>query len=425
MSKTSKKNKKDVLNFQKIKAWVISHKKIVIGLSLICILGFAVGFAINSVLFDRQQSNAQASSLGYGNTTYGECGYGDDICPFGELTNTDISGGINGQTFAQATNLVCADAAVNTTTTCTGTLPAGISAPTTGLKLNVEGQTSSTCTFTGQNFSCPNLAVGSTTGVRKIQGAIGTNTPADTGKTITVSPRVITPADIANIGTGTESDPFVNLTCGANNSAVAATPTTCTGTLKPGYSIPTDFQLGVGTDPSGSCTQVGQVVTCVNIPVTTTTGDQPLKAKVGTTTADTGKTVTVVVAQGDVCSQTRPCVLFENEIIFNPSKANPPKFGEQDLRLSVVSTAITSQIESCTISTRVYGSTTTYSNVKETTASTGSLCSGLLTRTAQVDPKWDFEVKIKTTDGKYYQANPSYFLKYGAIGLVTITAVPV
>jgi hypothetical protein len=52
---------------------------------------------------------------------------------------------------------------------------------------------------------------------------------------------------------------------------------------------------------------------------------------------------------GDTCSELRPCVLFENEIVFNPSKANPPKFGEQDLRISIVSTAITSQIETCYI----------------------------------------------------------------------------
>ncbi len=342
-----------------------------------------------------------------------------------QLTHNDIVGGINGQTFAAATNLQCSDAVAYSTTTCTGTLPAGITPPATGLKLNVEGQTGITCTFTAQNFTCANMPAGSTTGTRKIQAAVGTNAPADTGKTINVTPKTITAPDLPNIGTGNVTDPFENLTCGTNNSVVAGTTTTCTGTLKSGYQIPTDFQLGVGTNPSGSCTQTGQTVTCTNVPVTTTLDTQPLKAKTGTTTADTGKTITVTApVDTNTCTQTRPCILFENEIVFNPTKANPPKFGQQDLRLSVVSTVITSQIESCTISTRVYGSSS-YTNIKETTASTGSLCSGLLTKQAQVDPKWDFEVKIKTTDGKYYQANPSYFLKYGAIGLVTISAVPV
>lgn len=101
------------------------------------------------------------------------------------------NGGLTtGQSFAQATNLNCSQAIAGQKIQCTGSLPEGYIAPTTGnLRLNVENQPQAVCDFSSErNFTCNNMEVGQETGQKKIQAAIENGNREDTGKTIQVLP---------------------------------------------------------------------------------------------------------------------------------------------------------------------------------------------------------------------------------------------
>lgn len=102
-----------------------------------------------------------------------------------------VNGGlIAGQDFATATNLNCGDAIAGQETQCTGTLPGNYIAPESGkLKLNIENQDQVECSFVSDtNFFCNNMPVGEESGRKKVQAAIGSETPTDTGRTIEVFP---------------------------------------------------------------------------------------------------------------------------------------------------------------------------------------------------------------------------------------------
>ncbi len=197
---------------------------------------------------------------------------------------------------------------VSSTTTCTGTLPTNKTLDTANpLKLAIgdAGTLSSECTVSGTVITCNNVPTGSQTGSQPLKAKLGNGALTNTGTNVDVkgvevpavvnTNKVISDADIPNIGTGNANDPFLSLVCGASNLVKVGIPTTCFGTLKDGWSIPNDFKFGVGTNPGGTCSQSGQNIVCTNVPVTTTSGSSvPVKAQIGSgSTIDTGKKVAV------------------------------------------------------------------------------------------------------------------------------------
>jgi hypothetical protein len=197
-------------------------------------------------------------------------------------------------TLLTTNGVTCTPSAVeiNQTITCTGTLNDTRLPPSGTLYLGVQGQTPVACTFAGQVFTCAGLQVGNTTGNYPLVANIDNGTPA--GVAVSISPinHVLTSADLAN-----GVDPFTSVTCGTNNTVNVGDTVTCTATIKPGISIPSDFRFGIGTTPGGTCTVSGSTLTCTGIPVTTTTGSQTLKINIGSgAVKDYNKTITVNAA---------------------------------------------------------------------------------------------------------------------------------
>jgi hypothetical protein len=188
--------------------------------------------------------------------------------------------------FATTTNLTCTPTSTTTysTFTCTGTLPNDITPPT-NLALNIEGATGKQATFVGQTFTATGMDSGIITGQRKVQALQYSNlnqlnytpgTKVDTGTTVSVTNKILGPIDFPNIGSGNANDPFQSLVCGQNGQVVSGTTTTtCVGTLKQGFQLPSDFKLGTVT-AQGTCTQSGQSVNCTNVSVQRNVGTYPL-----------------------------------------------------------------------------------------------------------------------------------------------------
>jgi len=193
---------------------------------------------------------------------------------------------------------------VSTTTTCIGKLPPyKLLDSNNPLKLSIgnSGSVSDICTANQAVLTCNNVPTGTQLGSIALNAKIGNGQLKDTTQKVNVIEqnkpfaKVISEADIPNIGTGTDADPFKDLTCGNADTVNASAPTSCTGTLKDGWSIPSGFKLGIGVDPAGTCSQSGQVVTCLTVPVTSRAGSFTIvKAQIGAgSIIDTGKRVTV------------------------------------------------------------------------------------------------------------------------------------
>ena len=196
---------------------------------------------------------------------------------------------------------------VSSTTTCTGTLPNNrILDPNSPLRLSIGDATtlSDNCTVTNSSITCTNVPTGSQTGSIPVRARLGSGPVTDTTQRVTVvaattnnnpSIRLITNADLPNIGTGNANDPFSSLICGASDVVRAGGTTTCFGTLREGWAIPAGFRFGVGTNPGGVCTQSDRNIFCTNVPVTDVAGNNvPVRAQIDNgPVTDTGKRVSV------------------------------------------------------------------------------------------------------------------------------------
>lgn len=229
----------------------------------------------------------------YGCGPYGENPYGEGCLT--PLTQDQITDGIDGQTFADATGLVCTpnNPAVGSQVTCTGTLPSGIGQPTDGLRLAVEGQTPVVCEFTNQNFTCANMNVGNTPGNRTIDGATGSNPLTETGRVISVGGQELTNDHLQEGGIN-PGETFADATGLECEDGQPGETVTCTGTLPDGYFEPGDG-LQIGTEDGGlyECEFDGQDFTC-EITLVDEVGQQPVLVAIGDgDPVDTGTTVTV------------------------------------------------------------------------------------------------------------------------------------
>jgi hypothetical protein len=88
--------------------------------------------------------------------------------------------------------------------------------------------------------------------------------------------KLFTQADLSN-----GVNPFTSIVCNTNNSANVGITTTCIAVINPDYTIPADFRLGVGTNPTGSCNASADTLTCIEVLVTNNTGSQAVRAQIG------------------------------------------------------------------------------------------------------------------------------------------------
>jgi alpha-tubulin suppressor-like RCC1 family protein len=182
-----------------------------------------------------------------------------------------------------------------------GGLRAGIT-NTTGNASTYVGD-SQPCTLSGTNLICNGIPTNINTnlGTRElvIKELTNPNPTYYFGKgSVTVTSRPLDPAiDIPNL------DTLASLSCNPSTVVVNAS-TTCTGTL-PVYitppASPNELKLNVESNPSVICVFAGQVFTCTNLAVGTTTGSRNIQAATGNgVPTNTGETITV----GTAISQT-------------------------------------------------------------------------------------------------------------------------
>ncbi len=160
---------------------------------------------------------------------------------------------------------------VNSTTTCTFTLPADKSLPS-DFKLGIGNATpAGTCAVGANNLvTCTSVPTGSQTGTQPINGQIGSNPVTPTGETVNVvAPTTITATNIGNSSNCTSA-----LTVAIGNTYTCNYP--LTGDAGNNYALPTGgitAATSTATGQSPACTISGNgtaavALVCAGIPTT-------------------------------------------------------------------------------------------------------------------------------------------------------------
>jgi hypothetical protein len=299
--------------FPKIKQFLNKQN---ILLCVAALLLIAVGYLTVNYLTVKYSSNAAGGvQTGYGCYNYGNSAvYGS--CRV-KLVNTDIPE-LNNPLITTG-GVVCTPkpAEVNTKISCTGTLGQNRLAPVDVLSIGIEGQPLSACTFVGETFTCPNILVGNTTGAFNLFGKIGNNTAVNTNaEKITVINHTLTTADLTGNGWLLTFGPFSAISCGTNNVAAAGQVNKCTATIRPGYTIPSDFKFGIGTNPGGQCVTTGFTLTCINVPTTSDIGKQNFNVQIGSSAVY--KSDLLINVSKEANSTTTPTTPIANAVSANP-----------------------------------------------------------------------------------------------------------
>jgi hypothetical protein len=135
--------------------------------------------------------------------------------------------------------------------------------------------------------------------------------------------------------------------------------------------------------------------------------------------------------QVDIAEEQSDIILIPtSNLIYTPAKNQPSVFGVQSLVFKVMEPRITSG--TCNFRLKPYAAEETEFatnspklTVKVTPYNTSTGCQTSLPANQQNVPRWDLEIRITDTNtGKIYGADPSYFMLYGAIGVVTISGRP-
>jgi len=200
--------------------------------------------------------------------------------PTSELIDADIPG----------LTVVCTEALVNSTTTCTFLLPTNKTLPVAGINMRIGDSTtkSDVCVITtAQNVTCNRTPTGSQPGLQIIFGSIGTNPKVDTGEKVNILTDVteLTDADI----------PGLNLIC---DEAFVNTTTICRFVLPSKKILPArglNMSIGNATAKSDLCViTTGQNVSCNRTPTGSQSGLQIIFGSIGTNPkVDTGEKVRI------------------------------------------------------------------------------------------------------------------------------------
>ena len=220
------------------------------------------------------------------------------------LTDSDIPG----------LTVNCASAQVNSTTTCSFTLPANKLLPPSpnNLRFGINDATpAGSCTATGSNVLCTGVPTGTQAGSMPIFGQIGSNAKVATGEFVTIGAADISAIDI----------PGITFTC---NIAPTNATTTCSFILPANKSLPSTFRIGLGDSTlAGLCTANGAFVTCLNTPTGSLVGNQIIFAQIGSTTkTDTGEKTYIIPSEN----------MHEGDFTYNPTQGGTaPLFRSSDL----------------------------------------------------------------------------------------------
>ncbi|MBC7472418.1 MAG: hypothetical protein H7196_04145 [candidate division SR1 bacterium] len=171
--------------------------------------------------------------------------------------------------FSQLVNLVCIPnpVAVFSNTICAGKFPNYITG-SANFKLKISGESESSCTVTNLQIKCPNINTGSNAGDKGIQVSMNGGNFEDTGLFLTISSKIIGDNELAILGDPSKNQILSQFECGINGIVYAGKNTTCTIKAAPGWVIYPGFKMSIEIDPpTGTCSQFGTKITCIEVPV--------------------------------------------------------------------------------------------------------------------------------------------------------------
>ncbi|MEI6729088.1 MAG: hypothetical protein WCK98_05595 [bacterium] len=361
------------------------------------------------------------------------------------IVNTDIA------------SVVCStNISVNSNTSCEVTLNSGVDfanlSSSIDFKVGANGAPKN-CTLgttTGNTLICSGILVGASIGSPTvIYKASGETIFRDANAITIINPPTTT--QISNL--------IVNCT-----TAPAGSTTSCNFNLPTGNTLPIDFKLGVGATPAGSCTitnVANNTVTCNSVPISSGSGNKTISISTNGVTTTTSSTMAITAVI------TETVLIDPSKITFSPVESAAVKFQAQDLTLTVGGSINAGSVGNplvdnndprftangttakCIFRLKEFGvadsdaikgfnatlnklafiGTPTSGEGKNTTdnnfvvnynSTTG--CSVKLPSANQNQPKWLFEVKVVRSDGQVFGRDNAYFLTYGAIGGVSISA---
>jgi alpha-tubulin suppressor-like RCC1 family protein len=179
----------------------------------------------------------------------------------------------------------CANASINSTTTCTFNFPQ-FEVLDSGFGMRIGNAASvNSCTLNALIVTCTGVNTGATSGDQIIFA--GTSSQIDTGETAFLT-RSLTQADLSSFAQ------LVSLTCLPNPIAVFS-DTTCAGTL-PNYTTTTNsnFKLRINGENEASCAITGKAFRCANLPTGAGAGEKSIQVSLdGGGFKDTGLFVTI------------------------------------------------------------------------------------------------------------------------------------
>jgi alpha-tubulin suppressor-like RCC1 family protein len=247
---------------------------------------------------------------------------GETVALTRTLTQQDLSN------FSQFVNLVCSPnpVAILSKTSCGGVLPSYIVSTNSSISLKLSGLATVNCNINGQNITCLNLDTGTVPGEVNVQVILNNGQLYDTGLKVTVSNKVISEVEIANLGDPSKPQILSKFNCGTNGIVYAGKPTTCTIEVASGWVIYPTLKLGIEVNPTGPCAQLGNLVTCTQVPVkedTSTPGVLFIVNKTGET-GFVGVVFRVQAAPSNFVAPVDPVIPGTNIPISTPSSPSTP-----------------------------------------------------------------------------------------------------
>jgi hypothetical protein len=145
--------------------------------------------------------------------------------------------------------------------------------------------------------------------------------------------------------------------------------------------------------------------------------------------AQSADTQVLLNVSGSQPIDTDIILIVPADLEFSPAKNQNVTFGYQNLTIRVKDTRMTTA--TCHFRLKPYGSPDSDYAVYsprltiQTSPYTNQTCQTVFPASLQSIPRWDVEIRLTNTNtGKTYGADISYFMGYGAIGVVSLSGRP-